>query len=62
MKEESFSMGLLINSILCTIICWMCVNNFVFPISLIKFALLELFISTMHKVFVWVHKKIDNFN
>jgi hypothetical protein len=62
MKEEGFDMGLFINSILCTIVCWLCINNFVFPISLFKFVLLEFFISTMHRVFVWVHKKINNFN
>lgn len=59
--ESKIDFGMLMNSILCTFICWLIINNFVFPIGIIKFVLLELFLTTMHQLFSWAHLKISSF-
>ena len=52
-----------LNSILCSFVCWIIVNYFVFEISIFKFVLLELFLTAMHSFFEWGHKKLaEKFN
>ena len=56
--ELKINFGLLFNSILCTFVCWNIVNYFFIPISFIKFVLLELCLTTLHKLFSWLYSKL----
>ena len=58
MSDKLSSWSMMLNSILCSFICWIVVNNFVFEISIFKFAILELFLTGMHALFTWGHTKL----
>jgi hypothetical protein len=64
MSENKLSYwSMMLNSILCTVVCWIVVNYFVFEINIFKFAILELFLTGMHSLFTWGHTKLaDKFN
>jgi hypothetical protein len=52
-----------LNSILCSFVCWIIVNYFVFEISIFKFVILELLLTGMHSLFTWGHGKLaEKFN
>jgi hypothetical protein len=56
--ELKINFGLLFNSILCTFVCWNIVNYFFIPITFIKFVLLELCLTTLHKLFSWLYSEL----
>lgn len=58
MSDRLSYWSMMLNSILCSFLCWIIVNNFVFEISIFKFAILELFLTGMHAFFTWGHKKL----
>jgi len=58
MSDKLSYWSMMLNSILCSFICWIIVNNFVFEISIFKFAFLEGFLTFMHLTFSWGHKKL----
>lgn len=62
-KSKLSYWSLMLNSILCSFVCWIIVNYFVFEISIFKFVILELLLTGMHSLFTWGHGKLaEKFN